>query len=277
MNVLVVQNIDGINYELLEAFDMSFVSKYGKVFKVFDQQDSGCICFGVESEGKKIFIKVAGAKTVRSKLDTSEAIKNLQYACKVYEELRCKNLVSLIDKVEINDGYASIFEWTDAECMGKQYQSRHKFFELPIEERINIIDEILEFHRFVNKKGYVAIDFYDGSIMYDFQKKKTTICDIDYYSKKPYVNNMGRMWGSGRFMSPEEFEKGSIIDEITNVYLMGATAFALLGNPMEKSIEGWIGHKELFDVAKKAVNKDRNQRYQSLDEFADAWQRAKQG
>jgi hypothetical protein len=46
--LLVVQNIDGINYELQEYFDMSFISNYGKVFKVFDKQDSGCICFGVD-------------------------------------------------------------------------------------------------------------------------------------------------------------------------------------------------------------------------------------
>ncbi|QNO14162.1 hypothetical protein HYG86_04940 [Alkalicella caledoniensis] len=160
--------------------------------------------------------------------------------------------------------------------MGKQYESRHKFFELPIKERINMFEDILEFHRFVNKQGYVAIDFYDGSIMYDFQNKRTIICDIEYYAKKPYVNTVGRMWGSGRFMSPEEYEKGSVIDEITNVYLMGATAFVLLGNAVEKSIEGWLAHKALYDVAKKAASKDRNQRYQSLEVLSATWKQAKQ-
>jgi serine/threonine-protein kinase len=30
----------------------------------------------------------------------------------------------------------------------------------------------------VAKQNYVAIDFYDGSIMYDFDTNTTTICDL---------------------------------------------------------------------------------------------------
>lgn len=78
------------------------------------------------------------------------------------------------------------------------------------------------------KENYVAIDFYDGSILYDFETKITKICDIDLYQKKPYINTMGRLWGSSRFMSPEEFELDAVIDEKTNVFNMGAIAFCVL-------------------------------------------------
>lgn len=37
------------------------------------------------------------------------------------------------------------------------------------------------------------------------------------------------MWGSSRFQSPEEYQLGADIDEVTNVYTIGATAFALFG------------------------------------------------
>jgi serine/threonine protein kinase len=60
----------------------------------------------------------------------------------------------------------------------------------------------------VSKQGYIAIDFYDGSIMYDLQNKVTTICDIDFFRESPSQNDMGQMWGSSRFMSPEEYELG---------------------------------------------------------------------
>jgi len=40
---------------------------------------------------------------------------------------------------------------------------------------------------------------------------------------------MGRMWGSSRFQSPEEYQLGADIDEVTNVYTIGTTAFALFG------------------------------------------------
>lgn len=272
---MIVQNLDGINYELQEPFDLSFISNYGKVFKVFDKQDSGCISFGVQDRGGKFFIKVAGAKPVRFSGKPEDAVKALKNASRVYEDLRHSNLVYYSNGTDIKDGYTAIFEWTEAECMGRQYNSRHKFFQLPVEDRIRIFEDILIFHKFVAKQGYVAIDFYDGSIMYDFERKRTIICDIDYYSKLPYINTMGRMYGSSRFMSPEEFEKGATIDEVTNVFNMGATAFALLGDSLERNLPKWNAEKELFEVAKKAVSKDRKERYQSLDELFIAWNYAK--
>ncbi len=56
-----------------------------------------------------------------------------------------------------------------------------------------------------------------------------------YILKKPYVNKMGRLWGSSRFMSPEEFELNAIIDSRTNVFNMGAIAFAILGGGKDRS------------------------------------------
>jgi serine/threonine-protein kinase len=47
------------------------------------------------------------------------------------------------------------------------------------------------------------------------------------------------MWGSSRFMSPEEFELGATIDGSTNVFTMGAVSFELLGNNYNRSIEEW--------------------------------------
>ena len=85
---------------------------------------------------------------------------------------------------------------------------------------------------------------------------------------------MGHMWGSSRFMSPEEFEKGATIDEITNVFTMGAITFEILGNNYNRNIEQWKTSEKLFLVAKKATNNDRSQRYQSIDDFYNAWKTA---
>ena len=38
------------------------------------------------------------------------------------------------------------------------------------------------------------------------------------------------MFGSSRFMAPEEFERGALIDERTNVFTMGRTAAVLLAD-----------------------------------------------
>lgn len=117
----------------------------------------------------------------------------------------------------------------------------------------------------------MAIDFYDGSILYNFKTNETKICDIDLYSKKPYVNTMGRLWGSSRFMSPEEFQLNSIIDGKTNVFNMGAIAFALLGGGQDRSFIKWEASEGLYEVAYRAVNENRSERYASMEEFNNEW------
>ena len=167
-----------------------------------------------------------------------------------------------------------IFDWLDVECPHPMYPlSRKKFMKLSIEKRVKIFEDILAFHVHVADKGYVAIDFYDGSILYDCKNEKTAICDIDFYNKVPYTNQMGRLWGSSRFMSPEEFSLGAVIDEITNVYAMGATAFALFSDS-NRSPEKWPLDMRLYDVVKRAVSDERNKRQQSIRQLIEEWRTA---
>lgn len=270
-----IQYLDDIPYKLKEPFDMSFIQQYGKVFKVFDDQDSGNICFGVENGENRYFIKFAGAPTEQYSGTLEDAIERLKATIPVYKDLAHANLIKFIKAENIGGGFAVIFYWVDGECMGRQYPvSRRKFLQLPFSKRLAVFDEILTFHHHVSKQNYVAIDFYDGSILYDFNAEQTMICDIDFYAEMPYVNNVGRMWGSSRFMSPEEFEQGAIIDEITNVYLMGATAFALFAN-FSRLKENWQLSMELYEVAIKAVRNERNLRQQSIQQFIKEWNMAK--
>ncbi len=53
-----LQYIEGIPFKLKSAFDFSFLSEYGRVFKVFDDQDSGNICFGTEKDGQRYFVSL---------------------------------------------------------------------------------------------------------------------------------------------------------------------------------------------------------------------------
>jgi len=76
-------------------------------------------------------------------------------------------------------------------------------------------------------------------------------------------------------MSPEEFQLGAAIDEITNVYAMGATAFALFGDERDRCIEKWKLNKELFDVAKRAVSDERDKRQQSIEQLIAEWSAVK--
>lgn len=266
-----IQKIDGIEFKMKELYDFDFLSKYGKVFKVFDDQDSGNICFGTEKDGQKYFIKFAGAKTAEYNGEPCDAVSRLKATMPIYENLRHKNLIEYMDSKEIGNGFAMIFKWEDGECMGRMYPESHRrFMSLSNDTKLKVFVDILDFMKYIAEQSFVAIDFYDGSIMYDFENQKTIICDIDFFRKSPAANDMGRMWDSSVFMSPEEFEKGAVLDEVTNVYMLGAMAFSLFGN-YKRDSENWQLSKDLYNIAVKATSDDRNNRYQSVEELIDEW------
>ena len=276
--------LDGVSFQLKEKHDFEWLRSIGNVFCVFDEQDSGNICFGVEKDGIKWFVKYAGAKTVAFSGNPEEAVARLKQSVPIYNELRHPYVVRLIDHFQVFDGYALVFEWFDGECLHAHWafpppqkythpdSPFYRFKQLTIELRLASLTCIFEFHVSIEKKNYVAIDFYDGSILYDFEKNRTMICDIDFYRKKPYVNTMGRLWGSSRFMSPEEFEMGAAIDERTNVYNMGAIAFGLIGGELDRPFNKWDGSMELYKIALKAVEKDKKDRYATVEAFFTAWE-----
>ncbi|PEA83106.1 serine/threonine protein kinase [Bacillus pseudomycoides] len=280
-------HLDDVTFRLKEYQDFDWFLNLGKVFAVFDQQDSGNICFGIEKNGKKSFVKFAGAKTMEYTGDPTEAIVNLKQAMLLYEELKHNHLVELINHFEVQKGYVAIFNWFNGECLHSHWSFPppvkysnpdspfYRYKQLSIEKRLISLDHIFSFHVHVEEKNYVAIDFYDGSILYDFETNTIKICDIDLYKRKPYINTMGRLWGSSRFMSPEEFELGAVIDGKTNVFNMGAIAFALVGGELDRSFTKWEAGKELYDVAARAVEKSRSQRYASVEEFYLAWEYAR--
>ncbi len=269
-----LQYIDGVPFKLKSEFDFSFLNEYGKVFKVFDDQDSGNICFGTEKDGKRYFIKFAGAPTERYNGKTEDAIAGMKATLPIYNDLQHKNLIELVEAKSIGGGFAMVFKWAYGNCMGRMYHTQHKkFMNLPLEDKLKVFDDVLSFFEYIVARNYVAIDFYDGSIMYDVESKKTTICDIDFFRKQPCINDMGHMYGSMLFQSPEEFKLGAVIDEVTNVYTLGFTAFALFGE-YNRTRDKWQLSDKLFDVATKAVSDDRSQRQQSIRQFIDEWEAA---
>lgn len=125
--------------------------------------------------------------------------------------------------------------------------------------------------------------------MYDFMTDRTTICDIDLFRKTPVINDKGIEWyGTKRFKAPEEYIKGNIIDEQTNIFTLGALIFDFFGNFSASEIEQrylfnrfvpcpfshWQLNGESYQVAAKAVSANKNERYKSFTEFFNEWEKA---
>ena len=273
---IMIQLIDGIPCKLTEPFDFSFLGDYGKVFKVFDEQHSGNLCFGVENAGKKYFIKFAGAQTINyHNLPASDAVDRLKAAAQKYRDLAHPSLIRLIDAKEIGNGFALIFDWEDGESISIENPIVHeRFSAIPVAPKVRVFEEVLQFHQHVAERGYVALDFNDYSVLYNFNTGNIKLCDIDFYAKNPYMNGMGRALGDPPLMSPEEYRIGGLLDEVTNGYTMGAAAFMLLSD-YDRSSEKWPLNPETYAVIKKAVSDEKRDRQQSIAQLIAEWNTAK--
>lgn len=282
----VILYVDGVPVRLKEPHDFSFLKKHGQVFCAFDENDSGNISFGLIDGDRRRFIKYAGANTINYNGEARPAIERLETALPVYEALQHPVLIKLIGHEKTDSGFALVFDWADGECLHAHWNfdqfpkythpesPSYRIRRLPIDKKLASLTDIFSFHQYVAGKQYVAIDFYDGSILYDFKTDRMMICDIDFYQKSPVTNTMGRMWGSSRFMSPEEYVLGAQIDELTNVFTLGAITFEYFGDSRSKSRELWEGPAVLYEVVKKAISPERDDRFQSIAQFIRAWEEA---
>lgn len=91
--------------------------------------------------------------------------------------------------------------------------------------------KVYDDQRYFMKFAGAPTEQYNGNPADAIARRKAT---LPVYSELQHENlieyvifDMGRMWGSSLFQAPEEYEVGAVIDEITNVYTAGATAFAL--------------------------------------------------
>ena len=193
----VIEYINNLPIRLKESFDLSFISQFGTLFWVLDTQSSGNLCFGIEKAGKRYFAKFAGAKMINDHdLLPEDAIDRLKAAVQKYKDMAHPSLIHLVDALEIGNGFMLLFDWEDGKSIGDQnLLLREQFYSLPIIKRMNVFEEIMRFHAHVAQCGYVAIDFNDNSILYNFDTDKIKICDIDFYAKQSYMNGMGRIFG----------------------------------------------------------------------------------
>ena len=248
-----------------------FLAAAGRVFAVFDQQDSGNISFGVEIEGERLFVKTAGPPgSTGLPLAHGERVALLSNAERLARSVRHPALTPFEGSLQSAWGPMLVYQWVDGEHLHVERERRQhpdtpwqRFLALPVDERLAVVRTIVDLHVDLAEKGWVTGDFYDGCLIYNFQRKSIHIFDLDSYHPGAYRNHMGRMFGSTRFMAPEEFEKGRTIDERTTVFMLGRNLAIFLADI-----------PALTDVVARACADDPADRHPTVADFAMSFQQS---
>lgn len=252
----------------------ALVSQHAEVFAVFDArtQDSGNVSYGASVGGDRFFIKTAGAPDdPRPYLPHDARVALLRTAVRLARSVSDLALPALRNVIESPEGPLVVYDWVDGELVGVPRARRTdpgssyaRFRALDPNERAAALDVVFRLHVKLAERGWIASDFYDGSLIYDFERRRMSVVDLDSYREGPFTNDMGRMFGSDRFMAPEEYELGARVDERTTVFTMGRTVTQFMPS----------GTAALGSLIAHACDPDPRGRYQTVAEFYDAWSAA---
>jgi serine/threonine-protein kinase len=256
---------------------VAWIDELGEVFAVFDHQDSACVSYGLMAEGKRWFVKTA---------ISAGAVPALERAVAFHRAVSHSAIIPLQRVINAPIGPGLVYPWVDGDVLygaptaGRETRvdpagPHSRFRSLPLIDALRAVDAIFDAHLSVAADGFVAVDWYDGCIIYDFQNHTVHLCDLDEYRPGPFTVVGDRLPGSTRFMAPEELTSGATIDERTSVFNLGRTALVLLN---EGDLDGnYRANTQSRRVAQRATRAEPADRYRTVAAFVAAWRAAVDG
>jgi serine/threonine-protein kinase len=236
-------------------------------FAVFDQQDSGCLSYGVERDGRRFFVKTAL---------TAAGRESLRRAIVFHHAVSHRAIVHPVDVTDAEQETTLVYPWhpgivlNHATVAGSDRSGLERFRRLDVDAVHAAIDTILAAHQAVVAAGFVSVDLYDGCFLYDFDGRDMRLIDLDEYRPGPFTVDADRLPGSRRYMAPEEFQRGSTIDERTTVFHLGRTISELLDSESGSRCSA-AQHR----VAQAATEDAPHARFPNVGALVDAWRAAR--
>jgi serine/threonine-protein kinase len=246
----------------IDVLPATYLNHLGTIFTRFTTQDSGNISYGVQTADHRYFVKTAGDPTDTTLyLAFPDRVALLRNAVELAESVVHPTLPTLHAVIESPAGPLLVYDWRDGDHLGTDRDNPasayQRFRALPRAEILAALDSLYDLHAKLDAAGWVEGDFYDGALLYDFTAHQLTVIDLDTYHRGPYRNTMGRMFGSTRFMAPEQHSLGAPIDTRTTAYVLARTALVFLPE----------APPSLYAVLQEATTT----RYPSYQAFYAAW------
>jgi serine/threonine-protein kinase len=264
----------------IEQPPAEYLRSVGAVFAEFGAgtQDSGNVSYGVRVGADRFFVKTAGRPDdPRPYLDHAGRVALLRNAVRLHASVQHPLAPGPMRVIESPAGPMLVYHWLDGELLGVPRARRDdaaspfaRFRGLPADTIRACLDDVFDLHAAQARAGWVASDFYDGCLLYDFAAARLWVMDLDTYRLGPFRNDMGRMFGSDRFMAPEEHELGALIDERTTVFTLGRAALVFLSDGTLNA-EAFRGPRALLHVATRACAPDPADRFQTVAALLAAW------
>ncbi len=280
--VWLVNQLLSVNESSIGAAE--FVASCGTIVATFDRsQDSGNVSWIVATETGEFFAKSAGTTAPVAAgrpvpyFDHAGRVRLLRNAVVVAGSCDHRSLARLRNVAETSDGPVLVYDRAPGELIATPRERRadpdspyRRFGALPAERHVPVISELFDAHVALAAAGWIACDLYDGCLIVDFSSDRLTLIDLDTYVRGPFVNTMGRMFGSNRYMAPEEHVMGATVDQRTTVYTLGRLALHL-GTSTTDDPARYVGGHGRAAVLVRATSPHPADRYADVAALAAAY------
>jgi serine/threonine protein kinase, bacterial len=267
----------------------AYVARHARIEREFSHltQSSGNVSWLIGAPEGRLFIKTAGTDAPPPPgapvpyFDHPGRVRLLRNAIDLARSCDHPALPALLNVIEAADGPMLVYRAAPGELIAGPAELRadpasayQRFARLPAAAQLPVFDTLIDLHRALAGLGWVACDLYDGCLIVDFGTLTLHVVDLDTYRRGPSRNDMGRMFGSSRFMAPEEFELGALLDQRTTVFTLGRMAWHFTTRLTEDA-GSFDGPPGLAAVIARAVRPAPEDRFPTVAAFASAWQSAR--
>ena len=139
-----------------------------------------------------------------------------------------------------------------------------------------MIDTILDAHVAAEAAGFVAVDFYDGSLIYDFARHQVHCATSTPIGAVPTRSTATASTARPALWRPRSSCAAPRSIPGTTVFTLGRTAYVLLslGERGESDAHLWRASRARYEVVRTATAVDPQQRFGSVAELRQAWRGA---
>ena len=231
--------------------------------------------------GTKAAIKILNP-VLTANADIRERFMN---EAKMMASFQHTNITKIIDFEETDSFLAIIMEYLEGQDLSELIDSGAKLSE---NEITSIFEQTLSAFQYAHEKGVIHRDIKPSNI-YILPNGKVKVLDFGIaklFGQGNEKTQAGTQMGTPIYMSPEQVKADKSIDHRSDIYSLGVTLyFALNGKPPYDSdgasqfdifnkivyepLPELTGDSKLIAMVKKACQKDRDQRYQSCEEWLE--------
>jgi hypothetical protein len=253
-----------------------FLPSVGRVVRRFgDRLDSRTTVVGIETDSGRFVVKHG---------TDEESVGWLESAIRFHTAVSHLSIPTVVHVIANPDGLAIVEPWASGQVLVDKFDpsvrdrddprsTYQRFLRLPVLEVVDAVRQLFNAHVAVTSAGFVAVDLYDGCLLYDFDRCDLSLIDLDVYCPGPFILNRDCQFGSSAFMAPEEWQRGATIDERTTVFTLGRLALVLLGCDRNGRADRarFRAPDRLFDIAVRACATEPADRIPSVAELCRLW------